>query len=269
VKGGGLARACRAGRLVSLIISDVLGDPLDAIASGPTTPSTTTAKDALGVLIDLNVLDDPSIAPVVEFLRRSCSGDEANASVAETQPACVVTNQVIGNNALAVDAAGSEAERLGYSHAMISAIAPEGAAEEAGRHLAEMALRMRHEQGPDCLISGGEPIVTLVDETLRGTGGRNQQLALAAVDWLGDCKGIALLSAGTDGEDGPTNAAGAFVTEGIVRAAHELGLSAADFLLRNDAYNYFNKSGGLFITGPTQTNVCDVRVVTVNQSHHH
>jgi glycerate-2-kinase len=130
---------------------------------------------------------------------------------------------------------------------------------------------MRSEPGPDCLISGGEPTVTLVEESHRGKGGRNQQLALAALTHLVDCHGIALLSAGTDGEDGPTDAAGAFVTEEVIGAAREQRLDARDFLRRNDAYHFFQRAAGLFITGPTQTNVCDLRVVVVDrdQSHHH
>jgi glycerate-2-kinase len=170
---------------------------------------------------------------------------------------------VIGNNALAVDAAGAEAERLGYSHAMIAANAPEGAAEEVGRQLAATALRMRETAGPDCLISGGEPTVKLVEDSQRGKGGRNQQLALAALAALGDSQGIALLSAGTDGEDGPTDAAGAFVTEDVVRAARRQQLDPQSYLARNDAYHFFHRTGGLFITGPTQTNVCDLRIVAV------
>ncbi len=268
VKGGGMARACRAGRLKSLIISDVLGDPLDAIASGPTVSSSTTASDALDVLAGLKLITEPTIAVVVEYLRQGGRDSFATDDVAgksespvakDSRPLCV--NQIIGNNAMAVDAAGIEAERLGYSHAMISAMSPEGSAEEVGQHLAEMAVRMRRESGPDCLISGGEPTVTLIDETRRGQGGRNQQLALAAIEWLGDCEGIALLSGGTDGEDGPTNAAGAYVAEDVVRTAREQGLEAQYYLSRNDAYHFFKQCGGLFITGPTHTNVCDLRVV--------
>jgi hydroxypyruvate reductase len=262
VKGGGLARACRAGRLVTLLISDVLGDSLQAIASGPTVMSTTTAADALAVLEQLRVVSDPSIEPIVRYLRRR-SRETPLTSTAP--PSCVVTHLVLGNNATAVDAAGAAAERLGYSHAMISATRSEGSAEDVGRHLAEMALRMRREPGPDCLISGGEPTVTLVDESRRGTGGRNQQLALAALETLGDCGSVALLSAGTDGEDGPTDAAGAFVTEDVVRRARELQLDPNDYLARNDAYHFFQPAGGLFITGPTQTNVCDLRIVLVNR----
>jgi glycerate 2-kinase len=148
---------------------------------------------------------------------------------------------------------------------MISAMAPEGPAEEVGQHLAEMAVRMRHESGPDCLISGGEPTVTLVDESRRGQGGRNQQLALAALELLGDCQGVALLAAGTDGEDGPTDAAGAFVAKDVVRSARQKGLNAQEYLSRNDAYHFFQAAGGLFITGPTQTNVCDLRVVLADR----
>jgi glycerate-2-kinase len=151
---------------------------------------------------------------------------------------------------------------------MISATKPEGPAEVVGRHLAEMALRMRSEPGPDCLISGGEPTVKLVDSALRGRGGRNQQLALAGLMELADCEGIALLSGGTDGEDGPTDAAGAIVTADVAQAARRINLQPQDFLRRNDAYSFF-ASGGLWKTGPTQTNVCDLRVVVTDQSHHH
>jgi glycerate-2-kinase len=124
---------------------------------------------------------------------------------------------------------------------------------------------MRDAPGPDCLISGGEPTVTLVEESRRGKGGRNQQLALAALAELGDSDGIALLAAGTDGEDGPTDAAGAFVTAEIVRTARGQQLEPRRFLERNDAYHFFQQAGGLFITGPTHTNVCDLRIVVVDR----
>ncbi|MEX2309922.1 MAG: DUF4147 domain-containing protein [Pirellulales bacterium] len=260
VKGGGLALACRAGRLFTLLISDVLGDSLEAIASGPTVPSATTAMDALAVLEELGLIAEPAIQPVVRYLQQK--GRES-FSTGDRGP--VLTHLVLGNNTTAVDAAGIEAERMGYSHAMIAANKPEGSAEEVGRHVADMALRMRVELGPNCLISGGEPTVKLVDESRRGKGGRNQQLALAALVALGDCHNMVLLSAGTDGEDGPTDAAGAFVTEDVVSAAHQQQLDPQDYLARNDAYHFFQPTGGLFITGPTQTNVCDLRVVVVNR----
>lgn len=260
IKGGGLARACRAGKLISLVISDVLGDPLDLIASGPTVDQHSTSADALSALRRLDLLHHPDLQNVIDYLK------QPRAATPIANPACKATNIVIGNNALAVDAAGCEAEQLGYSHAMIAATDPEGPAEEVGRHLAEMALRMHRDSGPDCLISGGEPTVTLAPESVRGVGGRNQQLALAALAELGDCNGIALLSGGTDGEDGPTDAAGAVVNADVVQCGKEKGLAAVDYLRRNDAYRFFEASGGLFKTGPTQTNVCDLRVVVTSRS---
>jgi hydroxypyruvate reductase len=260
VKGGGLARACRAGRLLALIISDVPGDPLEIIASCPTVTSNATPDDALAVLGDLGLLDHLKLQAVVDILRNRPTAVRPEASAV-----CRVTNLVIGNNALAVDAAGCEAERLGYSHAMIAAKAPEGAAEDVGRHLAEMALRMRREPGPDCLISGGEPTVKLIGEANRGKGGRNQQLALAALAELGECQGTALLAGGTDGEDGPTDAAGAIVDAEVVARARRPGIDAEDYLLRNDAYSFFEPTAGLLKTGPTHTNVCDLRVIVTNQ----
>jgi hydroxypyruvate reductase len=264
VKGGGLARACRAGRLITLLISDVLGDPLEMIGSGPTVPGSTTPGDALAVLESLGLTHERNIERVIAYLR-----DQATHPLQRQVdlPDAHITHHVLGNNATAVDAAGEEAERLGYAHAMISASRAEGAAEDVGHHLAEMALRMRGSSGPNCLISGGEPTVTLVDERQRGKGGRNQQLVLAALTALGDCEGIALMSGGTDGEDGPTDAAGAVVTQDVVRAAKDQNLDPHDYLARNDAYHFFEHAGGLFLTGPTHTNVCDLRVLAV-QSHH-
>jgi hydroxypyruvate reductase len=265
VKGGGLARACAAGRLVTLLISDVLGDRLDIIASGPTVESDANATHALTVLRDLDLSREPSIQRVVQYLEQKSAADQNAIPARATRPPLHSTHHILGSNATAVDAAGVEAERLGYSHAMVAATVAEGDAESVGRHLAQLALRMRDEAGPDCLISGGEPTVSLVDEKMRGKGGRNQQLALAALETLGDCRNVALLSAGTDGEDGPTDAAGAVVTNDVARAAREQRLDAADFLRRNDAYHFFEPTGGLLKTGPTQTNVCDLRVVAVRQ----
>jgi glycerate-2-kinase len=183
---------------------------------------------------------------------------------------CEVTNLVIGNNAVAVDAAGVEAERRGYSHAMQAATKLEGAAEEVGVHLAEMALSMKSNDGPDCLITGGEPTVRLAPPDIRGKGGRNQQLVLAAIERLmnggnNSADGIVLLSGGTDGEDGPTDAAGALLTADLVQAMREKGLDPVDYLRRSDAYSFFSQLDGLIKTGPTHTNVCDLRVLVVSR----
>ena len=262
VKGGGLAAACRAGRLVALILSDVPGDDLALVASGPTTDRTPAPGEALRVLRELSLDDLPAGQMACTLLERLQS---TPAAPAERGEGCRVTNVLLGNNAAAVDAAGVEAERLGYSHAMIAANVPEGPAEDVAVQLAQVARRMRDDhRGPDCLISGGEPTVTLTPEGVRGLGGRNQQLALAALATLHDWRGLCLLSGGTDGEDGPTDAAGACVDEIVEVEARRLGLDARDYLARNDAYRFFDQAGGLLKTGPTHTNVCDLRVLTAS-----
>ncbi len=262
IKGGGLARACRAGRLLALIISDVLGDRLDLIASGPTVPDESSTPDrALEVLEKFPAPDAGFLPRVVQYL------EQKRSYGLPPPPQCQLTNLVIGNNAKAVEAAGVKAESLGYSHAMVCATQGESLAEDVGRHLAGMALRMRSRPGPNCLISGGEPVVRLVDPSRRGLGGRNQQLVLAAlVRLLPDgAEGIVLLSAGTDGEDGPTDAAGAILDATMPAAMGRLGLDPADYLARNDAYHFFAPLDALIKTGPTHTNVCDLRVVLVDR----
>jgi glycerate 2-kinase len=258
LKGGGLARACRAGRLVSLILSDVPGDDLATIAAGPTYLAK-NAPDAEGVLRQFQLAETSAGRRAIAALR------ERQHRAATDSPTCRVTNLVVGNNAASVDGAGVCAERLGYSHAMTSANSPEGPAEGVARHLAAMAAKMRKEDGPDCLISGGEPTVRLVPEAQRGRGGRNQQLCLAALADLGDWRDLALVSGGTDGEDGPTDAAGARVDAEIASEAQRLQLDPQDFVSRNDAYTFFERCHGLIKTGATLTNVGDLRVVTVSR----
>ncbi len=280
IKGGGLLRACRAGRLVSLIISDVLGDRLDLIASGPTVPDRSTPSEALEVLERFGARE-AGISPAVfdflkhaEFSRRvhaaQVPGVDTGAKrivVGQVANLSHVINLVIGNNATAVAAAAEKARRLGYSVDAASMTQSEGPAEEIGRQLAESALKMRDAAGPTCLISGGEPVVKLVEPSRRGLGGRNQQLTLAALLRLAEdgAGNIALLSAGTDGEDGPTDAAGAFLDADVIKASRRANLDPADYLARNDAYHFFAPLEALIHTGPTHTNVCDLRVIVVNR----
>ncbi|MBN2579433.1 MAG: DUF4147 domain-containing protein [Pirellulales bacterium] len=286
IKGGGLARACRAGRLIALIISDVCGDPLDVIASGPTVPDASTPQAALEILERFQARSAGISPAVFDYLERAAASPLSLRERARVRAVSLekgphpnplpkgegtilpqVTNLLIGNNAKAVDAAGREAVRLGYAPVCVSAAEPEGPAEEVGRQLAEQALRMRHGPGPNCLISGGEPVVQLVPAAQRGRGGRNQQLVLAALEQLqtDGADAIVLLSGGTDGEDGPTDAAGALLDAEILRIAAEQGLDPHDFLTRNDAYHFFAPLAALIKTGPTQTNVGDLRVVLVNR----
>ncbi len=259
IKGGGLARACNAARLVTLIISDVLGDPLDIIASGPTVEDSSQPEDALRILEKYQAREQGISERVFEALA-------AREQAKHAAPRSRVSNHIIGNNAVAVAAAAKLAEQLGYQVTSESAAASEGAAEQIGCDLAGWVMARR---GKACLISGGEPTVKLVDDAKRGRGGRNQQLVLSAVDrlWYDTWpNSFVILSGGTDGEDGPTDAAGALVDDALFEEAQRRCPEYEDlrrFLERNDAYNFFEPLGGLIKTGPTHTNVCDVRVVLV------
>lgn len=265
VKGGGLAAACRAGRLVALILSDVPGDDLAAISSGPTMLGHAKPRAAMQVLEALSLSNIAAGAKAVGLLQQRIAANGESAFGANPY-GCKISNLLIGNNATAVDGAGVEAERLGYSHAMVSANAPEGPVEEVAAGIVAMARRMRDEPGPDCLISGGEPTVRLAPAAERGRGGRNQQLCLAALAELSDWRRLCLISGGTDGEDGPTDAAGACVDEAIVAEVQRLHLDPRPSLASNDAYTFFDAVGGLLQTGPTHTNVCDLRVLTVSRT---
>lgn len=283
IKGGGLLRECRAGWLISLIISDVLGNPLDVIASGPTVPDSSTPNEALTVLQQFSAREAGVPEAIFAHLQNAAAqmsshnsafphtdqspvveaGDVGTAGEHASHPQCRATNHVIGNNATAVMAAAEEARRLGYAVTTSSATRSEGPAEEIGRQLAETAIAVRAEGGRQCLISGGEPVVKLAPFPQRGIGGRNQQLVLAALERLaGDgARRIALLSGGTDGEDGPTDAAGAWLDAEVLAAAVQKRLAPTDYLARNDAYHFFAPLDALIRTGPTHTNVCDVRVL--------
>ncbi len=269
IKGGGLLHACRAGCLATIVISDGPGDRLDVIASGPTVERKSLAGDAAEILRRYGA-EENNIAPAaLEYLRQRAAEEKAAKKSSRPPRQKIETiAEVIGNNAMAVDAAGVEAVRRGYSYLMTSATEPEGRVEDVAADLAARTLKAREGVGPDCIISGGEPTVELVDAARRGLGGRNQQLALTVLRRLepSGLRGIAFVSGGTDGEDGPTDAAGAIVHERILAAMKEKRLDAEEFLASNDAYHFFESVGGLIKTGPTQTNVCDLRVAVVERS---
>ncbi|MBS0266219.1 MAG: DUF4147 domain-containing protein [Planctomycetes bacterium] len=260
IKGGGLARASRAGRMITLIISDVVGDPLDVIASGPTVDDRSTAADAQRVLQKFG--GRPPVVPESIFRAlergRSSRGDVAAVPAA-------VENHVIGNNAVALAAAAAEARTLGYAIESLGA-GNQGEANAVGVDLAERCLRFLQASTspvvPTCFLSGGEPVVQLAPTVQPRKGGRNQQVALAALCRLGPdlSGGLTILSGGTDGEDGPTDAAGAFVDAGVQERARSLQLDPHEYLAINNAYPFFEQAGGLIRTGPTHTNVMDLRV---------
>lgn len=272
VKGDRLRRRSSAGQLVTLVLSDVLGDPLDMIASGPTTPDTTTAADALAVL---RQFDPQQTLSAAVYRHLSQPQPQPQPKPLEPSPG-KATTVVIANNQAAVAAAAAHASSLGYALGPPPAGDPQGSAEAVGQQLARAAISLlrghREDRSqPDCLVSGGEPVVQLVPAAVRGKGGRNQQLVLAAMVALRqdprftpeDRARLVLLSGGTDGEDGPTDAAGAILCEAVWQACEQQGLAPQAYLQRNDAYTFFEKTGGLLITGPTGTNVCDLRVITV------
>lgn len=264
VKGGGLARLCRGGELITLIISDVLGDPLEVIASGPTVCSA-----APPTAVPLQVLDELGIAAhrrlqnVVQYLQ-SLSDTATETSLLRPPRG---THVILGNNADAVDAAGVKAVELGYRYVMQAARQPEGDVLGVAKLAAMASLQVMSQPEVDCWISGGEPTVALPSVQC-GKGGRNQQLALAVLEQLmvqgwpqrAELREFAFCSGGTDGEDGPTDAAGAWFDREIYERMQQLRLAPADYLRRADAYRFFEQVNGLLLTGPTGTNVCDLRI---------
>jgi hydroxypyruvate reductase len=259
IKGGGLARATQA-KIISLILSDVIGNPLEAIASGPTVPDPTTKVDAVEILQKYKLEKDvpKSILDILLSIPSLAVAEDRGPSIYER-----VQNIIVGDNKLAAQAAQEQAEREGFQ-AEILTNELQGEAREVGRELAhrlraESAKRTRPPfdtaQGKFCLIAGGETTVTLSG---KGKGGRNQELALSAVDELKGSENVMLVALATDGDDGPTDAAGAVVTGESAQRAESLGLDAADYLSRNDAYPFFEQLGDLLKTGPTGTNVNDL-----------
>jgi hydroxypyruvate reductase len=260
IKGGQLARAIFPATLVSLVLSDVVGDDLDVIASGPCVPDSSCFADCLDI-IDKYAIGAQLPGNVLEHLRAGAAGE-----IPETpKPGDAVFestfNAIVGSNFDALQRAREEAVSLGYNSLLLSAEIEGEAADAAGMHMAiaREVLKTGHPLGsPACLLSGGETTVTLRGD---GLGGRNQEFALAAARRMGDIGRIVLLSAGTDGSDGPTDAAGAFADSSTKSRAMVAGLDLTRFLTDNDSYHFFERLGDLYKTGPTKTNVMDLRII--------
>lgn len=261
VKGGRLADIISPARTISLILSDVIGDDLDVIASGPTAPDPTTYRDALAVLQHYDLMGQIP-AEVADHLARGTRGDLAETPKSGAAAFQRVENHIIGSNRVALQAALAAAQKLGLEAEIISSEVT-GEAAEAAKMLARTAVA--HQQSwtgkPICLLSGGETVVHVKGS---GTGGRNMELALCFALEIAATSGITLLSAGTDGTDGPTDAAGALVDGDTIPAAGTE--TALRYLANNDSYTFFRKYGGLFITGPTGTNVMDVQILLIGSS---
>jgi hydroxypyruvate reductase len=249
VKGGGVLRATQA-KVINLILSDVIGNPLEAIASGPTYPNPTTNEDALAVLKKHRIE-----GRVSSSIRTLLELESLLPSLRKQASRVQTVSLIVGDNKLASQAALEQAEREGFD-AEVLTNELQGEARDVGLMLArrlrdETAVRARR----FCLVAGGETTVTIRGD---GKGGRNQELALAAVNELRDVENALLIALATDGDDGPTGAAGAVVTGESASRAESLGLEAADHLSRNDAHPFFDALGDLIRTGPTGTNVNDL-----------
>lgn len=260
IGGGWLARAAYPARVVTLMVADVVGSPLDVIAGGPTVPDPTTFADALGVLAAYEIA---APAAVLRHLQAGAAGERPETPKPGGAEFDTVSAHVVAANADALRGAAAEARGLGY-RAAILADDLEGEAREVAREIARAALErqraMQPGAAPLALLLGGETTVTVRG---RGTGGRNQELALALARELENRPGIVAASLGTDGTDGPTGAAGGMVDGGTVARGAAAGLDARDHLARNDSHPFLRATGDLLVTGPTGTNVCDVVLVLV------
>lgn len=257
VKGGRLAAIAYPARIESLILSDVLGDRLDVVASGPVVPDETTFEDAWKVLRKYQI-DEELPMSITRAMRDGMQGLIPETPKQGDQIFLEVNTKIVGNNLKAIEAGKKKAEQLGFDVIIVDT-AMHGEARNAGTWLASKVLAHgRVKEKPVCFISGGETTVSVHGN---GTGGRNMELALAFAIKIEGHEGISLLSAGTDGGDGPTDAAGAIVDGLTVSRGGLAGADAVQYLDNNDSYSYFMKTNELLITGPTGTNVMDLQIV--------
>ena len=256
-KGGNLARLAYPAEIVSLILSDVVGNPLDVIASGPTVADTTTFADAYGVIEKYSLLEElPS--PIVERLRRGTEGLIPETPKEGAEAFTRTHNLIIASNEVAAEAAIAKAGELGF-HTLLLSTFVEGEAREVAKVFAAVAKEILHSgrpvSRPACVVAGGETTVTIRG---KGLGGRNQEIALSAALEIAGLEEVMIISLASDGTDGPTDAAGAIADGSTLRRAQDVGLSATRYLADNDSYHFFQQLGDLLITGPTNTNVNDL-----------
>lgn len=260
IKGGQLLRYAPQAQWFTLIISDVPGDQLQDIASGPTTADETTFEDALNVINKYHLQQQLSPS-IFQYLQNGMNGKIADSIKPGDALLNQVSNSIIGNNKKAIAAAKQKAEQLGYP-VFVEEELLTGDAGDAAYHVIQEAMSFDNNKHV-CLLFGGETTVTV---TGNGKGGRNQQLALCALQYLEKTDlNITLLAAGTDGTDGPTDAAGSFADHELLKAAHEQNLSIGKAITDNDAYPFFENVNGLLKTGATQTNVMDIIIVLIDE----
>lgn len=262
VKGGQLAKAASPARVVSLILSDVIGDPLDVIASGPTAPDPTTFADAISIIRKYKI--ESQIPEQIYRVLQEGFDKKRQETLKESDEVILNThNLIIGTNKLALKTAKEKAESFGYkSEIMTNKI--DGDVNDVASYIVETAINVKKEETINkkiCLLFAGEPTVKVKG---KGLGGRNQHLALLTAGLIKDFPGITLLSGGTDGSDGPTDAAGAVVDSLTAKNASNLHLDMEQYINNFDSYHFFKQEGGLIITGPTQTNVMDLMIVLID-----
>ncbi len=248
--------------ITSLILSDVVGDDLDVIASGPTVPDSSTFGDAEQILRDYGIWD--RLAPAVRnHIAKGASGQIEDTPKSDNAAFQQCSQVLVGTNLQALKAAGREARRLGYQPLILSSKV-EGEAREVAKFYTAIAREILRSEiplkAPVCVLAGGETTVSLTGE---GRGGRNQEFALAAALAIAGLENVVVLSGGTDGTDGPTDAAGAIADGSTIPRAVEKDLDAKDFLRRNDSYHFFQKLEDLLMTGPTRTNVMDIYMLLI------
>ncbi len=262
VKGGNLAQAAGGAAVINLMISDVVGDDIDVIASGPFVPDRSTFADALHVLERYGLAGSVP-ASVVERIRSGSRGELPENPGPDSPLFSNVTNLVIASNIMALEAAKGEADRRGYTSVILSSMI-EGDARDTALWHSRIAREIRGSSNPvpapACVISGGE---TTVKVTGGGMGGRNMEFAMHAALFIDGEEGITMASIGTDGSDGPTDAAGAVAESGTAERVRVKGIDIGEYIRNNDSYNFHERIGTLIKTGPTNTNVMDIRIMLI------
>jgi glycerate 2-kinase len=262
IKGGGLAKAVYPGTLVSLILSDVVGDDLDSIASGLCVPDPTTFEDCIDILKRYDIFREIPTA-VMRYLEKGCAGEHPETPKKDQIFFHHTRNIIVGSNFDALIEAKNKAESLGYNSLLLSSMLEGETRDVAANHIAIAQEIYNHGlpvKLPACVLSGGETTVKIKGT---GKGGRNQEFVLAAALRMCRLTNIVVLSAGTDGNDGPTDAAGAIGDHTTIVRARSMNLNGRSYLDNNDSYHFFEKLGDLYKTGPTNTNVMDVRIILI------
>lgn len=259
VKGGFLSKAAFPATLVSLILSDVIGNPLEAIASGPTAPDPTTFADAISIIDHYNIRDRMP-TQLYNVLQDGIDNKREETLKEGDEMLNRTTNLIIGTNILALETAKEKACSFGYISRIVADKLDSDIAIVAEYIIENITRNRNSTHKKTCLLFGGEPVVEVKG---RGLGGRNQHLTLIMANMLKGLSGVTMMSGGTDGSDGPTDAAGAVVDSETSQKATLLGLDIEEYIENCDAYHFFKQEGGLIKTGPTQTNVMDLMVVLI------